>query len=695
MWSTSRPCRILHCLHLLVVVVAALVRSLAADSGHPFPGPFSSAAAAGAAEEEEATAPAAAALLESSTARLRAQAKEEPSSSPPPTQPPRPINPTARPPASGKEDEEEDADEDGGDDGFPNLHLNKKLLSVAAAEATALGSALFPQLSLHASSPLLQLQPLLLEPPFVGLREDKWNDDGVSEDDGVRASLALALARAVGRLGELDVAKELYISLLARQHPFPFCAWQVIFDPHVFTPVLLDTNSVYRMQALHFRTRSDVFRITGRFPRVRYFSFQVSDSSRGRTVGCCTIFDSFTSLVCVTHTQSYDSTGQPLTSLPDFLVRERQWHSNPFTNTCLSPPADPHADSEMGTYEIYVTADGQHGYPNELAALRDPSLVVSTTTILYRLYGRDPSVGEGQDDGGVDPGTSRLWGFVDPPIVERRVMGKETWERLPPCSPTDLERVAEGFVSAEQKYLFPLPPQDDVCGLYDKAGRSGIVDRMYPYGHLESRGVSNYVVYTNKDSNYLYWCDSVNRLGRDFLLVLRGQLPRTPAGLYTGWSDTCACRMRGSSHRLPCHSPPLCRATHRPLAELRRALHLHQHRGEHGAERHVRLGGRRAAGGSLRSVAGRRQHVGPALHRGGGGERNLARSLRQRWQPTRHITRTVGGILVELLLSPVCAAGPDGAASPRLGVPGDPSAVPGERGAGRLCCLPQERLRRR
>lgn len=50
---------------------------------------------------------------------------------------------------------------------------------------------------------------------------------------------------------------------------------QVEFDPRVLTPVLLDTHSVYRLQALHFTSTDDVFRITGTFPRVRYFSFQV------------------------------------------------------------------------------------------------------------------------------------------------------------------------------------------------------------------------------------------------------------------------------------------------------------------------------------------------------------------------------------------------------------------------------------
>ncbi len=139
---------------------------------------------------------------------------------------------------------------------------------MAAAEVTALGAALFPPPLLQPSSPLL-LQPLF-EPLF--LNNNKVDDD---EEEEMRVSLGMALARTLGRIGEIDVAKELYLALLGRQHPFPFCAWQVIFDPHVFTPVLLDTNSVYRMQALHFRTRSDVFRVTGRFPRVRYFSFQV------------------------------------------------------------------------------------------------------------------------------------------------------------------------------------------------------------------------------------------------------------------------------------------------------------------------------------------------------------------------------------------------------------------------------------
>jgi hypothetical protein len=43
--------------------------------------------------------------------------------------------------------------------------------------------------------------------------------------------------------------KEVYLLSVGKGHPFPFCAWQVEFNPRVFTPVLLDTNSIYRLQA--------------------------------------------------------------------------------------------------------------------------------------------------------------------------------------------------------------------------------------------------------------------------------------------------------------------------------------------------------------------------------------------------------------------------------------------------------------
>lgn len=47
-------------------------------------------------------------------------------------------------------------------------------------------------------------------------------------------SLTAALARTLGRLEQLDLAKELYMTMLARDHPFPFCAWQVRGTQHLF-----------------------------------------------------------------------------------------------------------------------------------------------------------------------------------------------------------------------------------------------------------------------------------------------------------------------------------------------------------------------------------------------------------------------------------------------------------------------------
>lgn len=57
---------------------------------------------------------------------------------------------------------------------------------------------------------------------------------------------------------------------------------------------------------------------------------------------------------------------------------------------------------------------------------------------------------------------------------------------------------------------------------------------MYPFGHLERASIHAYVVFTNQDSHYLYWCDdAAHRLGGPdgFVLVLQGRLPTTPDGL--------------------------------------------------------------------------------------------------------------------------------------------------------------------
>lgn len=143
--------------------------------------------------------------------------------------------------------------------------------SAKTSEVQAVDNALkFITSESEDKSDLYPLSSYVLGKGNGGLRRD---DD--EEDGKMGASMILALANAVKKLGGLDIAKEVYLGMLSRQHPFPFCAWQVNFDPQLFTPVLLDTNSIYWLQAFHFRTRNDVFRITGRFPLVRYFGFQV------------------------------------------------------------------------------------------------------------------------------------------------------------------------------------------------------------------------------------------------------------------------------------------------------------------------------------------------------------------------------------------------------------------------------------
>ena len=80
-----------------------------------------------------------------------------------------------------------------------------------------------------------------------GIQQTDDEQDGsetVEKDDDVLSSesksLTAALARTFGRLEQLDIAKELYLAILARDHPFPFCAWQVgvahIIGSHYLRP---------------------------------------------------------------------------------------------------------------------------------------------------------------------------------------------------------------------------------------------------------------------------------------------------------------------------------------------------------------------------------------------------------------------------------------------------------------------------
>lgn len=159
--------------------------------------------------------------------------------------------------------------------------------------------------------------------------------------------------------------------------------------------------------------------------------------------------------------QSYDARGQPLSTLPDFLVRASVGH-NPFSS--LPPHTPPGPPGNEGRFQIYITADGRHGYPNELAGLRDPSLC-HTTTLIYRLYDRDPLVGP------LDTGCD--WGYVEPPVVEKRVRGVRgaQWEALPLCEKERVDALAQAFVQFDHQVLAPAPPDPSVCGLYDKAGQ--------------------------------------------------------------------------------------------------------------------------------------------------------------------------------------------------------------------------------
>jgi hypothetical protein len=134
----------------------------------------------------------------------------------------------------------------------------------------------------------------------------------------------------------------------------------------------------------------EVYRIRGRFPYVRYFSFT-----------------------------TYDMRLQTVATLHDTQIKSAAG-KNPF----LDPTTQ---EGEAGTYEIYITKDGRHGYPNEMAALR-PNATGVYGLMSMRLQLLDPRPGLDRS------GKNREWGFVEMPAVEIRNPRSGAFEPVRRCT---------------------------------------------------------------------------------------------------------------------------------------------------------------------------------------------------------------------------------------------------------------------
>lgn len=226
------------------------------------------------------------------------------------------------------------------------------------------------------------------------------------------------------------------------------CAWSPVLGPDKDKPFLPDLNIQYNMQGFVFASNApkqrvdqaeahphaahaakaaqavhqhlhakhpeptpaltplpfnqeEVYRIRARFPYVRYFSFT-----------------------------TYDMRLQSVATLHDTLIKPATG-KNPF----LDPTTQ---EEEAGTYEVYITRDGRHGYPNEMAALRPNSTGVYGL-LSMRLQLADPLPGLDRS------GRNRNWGFVEMPIVEIRNPRSGNFEPIRRCT-EEMQAQEEDFI---------------------------------------------------------------------------------------------------------------------------------------------------------------------------------------------------------------------------------------------------------
>lgn len=155
--------------------------------------------------------------------------------------------------------------------------------------------------------------------------------------------------------------------------------------------------------------------IEGTFPETRYFSFQ-----------------------------TYDSSLKPLSLLRDAKIKPVGNAPNPFAT---SPPVDGHRQKNKPTYRLYLTKDGKHGFPNEMAATSNNFAIQGLTILVMRLYGIDPQADLSHPEW--EP-----WGYVPPIRVSSRVMGTVSptaadlvWQTYPQCPLNNTLALRDAFTA--------------------------------------------------------------------------------------------------------------------------------------------------------------------------------------------------------------------------------------------------------
>lgn len=345
---------------------------------------------------------------------------------------------------------------------------------------------------------------------------------GVNKDEGGDKSFQKQTPHPT--MAPLNMTRPPTAQLLYRANRLLNCAWSPVLSPEDEKPFLPDLNIQYNLQGFVFASNAykqqqqrqqqqqeqakrlgqhkhvhkhtpaptpaptplpydqeEVYRIRGRYPYVRYFSFTV-----------------------------YDSGLQSVTTLHDKQIQP-SWGKNPFNDLSTT-------EADMGSYEIYLTKDGKRGYPNEMAALPPGSTSVYAFLAL-RLQLLDPRAGRDRS------GKNREWGYVDMPVVEILNHKNGRWEVVRRCS-DEFQAKEEDFIENLDLSFNRWWPSKLNLGADCNATEFSLFDP--DRNPIIRRGVA----VRNANENYIFWCMPKEITEKQYVVRIIGKLPQTPYGLF-------------------------------------------------------------------------------------------------------------------------------------------------------------------
>jgi len=149
---------------------------------------------------------------------------------------------------------------------------------------------------------------------------------------------------------------------------------------------------------------------------------------------------------------------------------------------------------------------------------------------VYRLYSTDPVI---------KAGLFPIWGSVPPPRIALKDTRTGRFNYLTRCDTEmrdDLSTLVKDLAIMSDTHEDGGINLPETCPLTYSNINGEVTQDFFLKGNngWEDQGIAERSFFVNGDSNYLYWCEAVKRLGKNFVIRVHGRLPRVPDGLFSG-----------------------------------------------------------------------------------------------------------------------------------------------------------------